>query len=607
MKKVLMSFNEQKLTKAISKLVQKNGCEDLAFTVKTTKSAFLNEVATGNYDAALIMEKTGSEPWKLTEIIQIADSYNINLIPIISEDYKRTREIASLSAVGITDAVFIRKGGVYKADEILHVIMHPRTLREARMYYGIETYADTKNGGMTLATEAKLSDAIDYINANRDCEDIGQVLVQVLVEYQFDMAQAAELLEKLDEDMIVRLQKTVEYYELLDDLKKHDLIANYHIPREIRKLKKAKEKAARKAGGADTEEEKDIEEGNETQQLEDMNVAEDHGKTTEEVVVDAEEVRMLDQKQNEEVENDLGDDEDLEDEDIEDDEDSFSIAGTEESEEEDEYELAVPQPRVDDDDETDFSFNRGMRVSKESIEVNEGKKREKNEKKSIGELKKIQKEEKRVERRNELRSKGEYEDMLNEDEDEKKEKPNYILIGVITGLGILIIILFILFLKISIDRNIKAEPTLDTSGYDHTYNKEDVKTYEVSETGGAILKDEDGNVLYNASAQTVGNSENNEGAPAEEEMQVTVIDENENPDAARQQFNDTSGFEDGKEYKGLDLINLINSSQGADCILKRSDGTQISVRRGNASIEDFKPSAIYRCQKTENGEVIISE
>lgn len=607
MKKVLMSFNEQKLTKAISKLVQKNGCEDLAFTVKTTKSAFLNEVATGNYDAALIMEKTGSEPWKLTEIIQIADSYNINLIPIISEDYKRTREIASLSAVGITDAVFIKKGGVYKADEILHVIMHPRTLREARMYYGIETYADTKNGGMTLATEAKLSDAIDYINANRDCEDIGQVLVQVLVEYQFDMAQAAELLEKLDEDMIVRLQKTVEYYELLDDLKKHDLIANYHIPREIRKLKKAKEKAARKTGGADTEEEKVIEEGNETQQPEDMDVAEDHSKTTKEVVVDAEEVRMLDQKQNEEIENDLEDDEDLEDEDIEDDEDSFSIAGIEEpDEEEDEYELAVPQPRVDDDDETDFSFNSGMRVSKESIEVNEGRNREKSEKKSIGELKKIQKEEKRAERRNELRSKGEYEDMLKEDEEEKKEKPNYILIGVIAGLGILIIILFILFLKISIDRNIKAEPTLDTSGYDHTYNKEDVKTYEVSETGGAILKDENGNVLYDASAQTVGASENEE-ASAEEEMQVTVIDENENPDAARQQFNDTSGFEDGKEYKGLDLINLINSSQGADCMLKRSDGTQISVQRGNASIEDFKPSATYRCQKTENGEVIISE
>ena len=286
---------------------------------------------------------------------------------------------------------------------------------------------------------------------------------------------------------------------------------------------------------------------------------------------------------------------------------SFSIVGSVESEEEDEYELAVPQPRVDDDDETDFSFNSGMRVSKESIEVNEGKIREKNDKKSIGELKKIHKEEMRVERRNELRSKGEYEDMLNEDEDEKKEKPNYILIGVITGLGILIIILFILLIKNSIDRNIKSAPTLDTSGYDHSYNKEDVKSYEVSETGGAILKDEDGYVLYNASAQTVGNSENNEGAPAEEEMQVTVIDENENPDAARQQFNDTSGFEDGKEYKGLDLINLINGSQGADCILKRSDGTQISVRRGNASIEDFKPSAIYRCQKTENGEVIISE
>ena len=576
MKNVLVAFNEPKLIKAITKNVRKTSAEDIVFTVKPTKSAFLDEISSGRYDCAILMESVGRDPWTIAEMVGVADSYNTTLIPIISESYKGGKDIMLLSSVGITSAVFVRKGGVYKADEILRMIEHPRTLREARMYYGIETYADHKSGDMSIASENKINEAKAMLSANRDSSDLGQILLQILIEYRFDMSQAAQLLECLDKDMTTRLQKTVEYYDLLEDLYKHNLVAKYHIPREIKKLRKQRGVQDNISDNKD-----EYEEGiGESVVCEDADIQE---VIVDEIVEEVTEGEILELDIQEDGVSeeafysadgllDYGDEEEIPEE-----EDVISASKYQEGT------GAIPYSLVDDEDEDEFTFaGEYSVVPVEEMEEDDKEIVRTSDKKRAGELKRQQKRE----------LEEELEEMKEEGiikQEHKKINPT--LICVIVGCILLLVVLAILLVKVTVDRARAIRPQNTEAAYNTPYNTEDVATYELGDKGELILKNEEGEVLYDSGNQP-------QPEVIEEEMSLAIVEE-EDENKVDQQFNDISGFEQNKDYKGLDLVNLINGTQGADCMLKKANGALVEVVRGEASVEDFLPSGLYRCQITD--------
>lgn len=541
MKQILVGFDEPKLLKTISRYVQKHEQEEMRFVTKTTKGGFIEEISSGFYDSALLMEECGKDRWTIDEIVQIKDSYNINLIPIITEEYKGTREITKLSNVGITSAVFIKRNGTYKADEIISMIIKPRTLREARVYYGITKLNEHLNeGDVNPLDSAIFRDAEKRLFLHLGKGDLGTEFIDVVSD--FDVERTAAFIEQLDGAIIEGLKKTLEFYDVLDILRAEGKTTGYHMPKEIRAKRKARKKMKE---GADA----DI-------------VAQNNEKVGNTKVytiydVSEEDVRYVD--------------------DLVEEDDTFGFDETEgidfdnEEVELDEIETSSTKPIVSVDDEFDDSLEgfldddnlKKVKPKKELLKKSENEISEPEKRKSLSEH------------------------IAGMDEEEEKDTKRRTLIGVGIGLIIVIFILMLvyLFLRISLQRRTDG----NNSGYDALYNSGDVDTYAITDNGSPILYDEDGHVVYDGSASN-------------EEMDLSVINDVNDlePVVTEQDFNDSSAFEEGKQYKGLDLVNMLNGTRGCNCVLNLKNGASVNISRGNASIEDFKPSAYYTCSKDGN-------
>lgn len=553
MKKVLLGFEHPALIKAITKYVRATKSDELEFQTATSRTSVLKEVETGEYDTLILMEKMGKESWSIDEIIQIKDSYPVNLIPIISEEYKGKQEMKMFCNYGITSAVFINAKGVYNVEEVSKLIYRPRILKDARVYYGITTIADIRGGGNVLdeVTYETVRNAILY-GDNR--EPIGIRYVNAIGE--LTPSQVGDFLKRLDEPTLNELKKTVEFYDVLEALKKSKVIRSYHIPRGIRKLRNSKNQVS-----ASGDEKEDI--------------------VYEKEVIDADENTVKFIEEEDEKKKAVKDVEYQDDDDNEE-----QLDGGDD----DEFEIVFGEDNNSEDLDDDFSFADNLEQIKEEHKKEELKKEIREEKHMPGEYEKKEKTLKK-------RKIGELDDIPDkeeEEEDQKNKKTAAIVACICIVLVAFFFILIMLYINITIKRKAAAEAAATPSEYNTLYNKDEVAKYEVGETGNLILSDEDGNVLYNSS------SDGTQAVEQEEEIDFDVVSELQGTDdTVNQSFNDTSGFEAEKEYKGLELVNLLNGNNGADCTLQMKNGTSVTIKRGNASIEEFKPSAMYKC--TING------
>ncbi len=611
---VLVGFKDDKLLKRIGKLVNTNSFEDLKFTIKTTKATVLSEIDTDEYDVALLREDCGYEEWDTEEILALKDTHDIKIVLLVSDKLRGDSDMSDFLSVGLTSAVFMRGGGVYKVDEIVHMIYGDRTTSEAREYYGISKLADN--------SQAKALDKIAFEDARKTLlgmpdELLGPKFYDIALG--FSMAQTCDFIQDyLDEDLKERLQDTLEYYDVLELLKRGDkdhpgVIEKYHIPKEIKKRQREREKERRrnrviehKANKAQDEVVEDIE------REEDVVFV-----NRKEKVIDAPsyEINEVEDDEDEQIDKYLQDIEESDSYEFSDSDDGSDI------EAEDDYTFgdsaaeetgSIPEEDTIsfDDSEGEFSFSAaGAAVDKESSETVSDTEPEDTEMKKEKLKEKIKKSSKGEKKDRTIPRDGgtprvkhltidDVEEKKDSTEDKKnaeKEKK-----AIVTAILVFLIVMFfialivILFIKITIDRkNKQMQP--DTSAYDTQYNPEDVAKYELTENGTPMLYDEEGNLLYDGTDQ---NNSMPEVVTPDEEMDFMVVNEPEElpDDVVRQEFNDVSGFTNGSIYKGLDLVNLINGNSGANCTLQMKNGSTVDIERGRASIEDFKPSGKYLCE-----------
>lgn len=566
MKRVLIGFRDDKLLQSITVEVNRVGGEPLEFIQKATKASILSEIAEGGYDVVMLKEQmSNGEIWSKEELISIKDSYNIHLLPLIPDTYFGKQVLVDFANVGLNSAVLLRNDVGYKPNEIVNVLYSPRTPKEARSYYGIERLSDITEGRADVLSEVVFEEARGkLLQAAPDL--IGKQLIMVVSDWT--TGQTIDFLSRLDGETTRELQKTLEYYDILEILKKNEprRKIRFTVPKDIKRRQKERDRELKKKKRAGEKE--DIYIGDEA--LQDGEVFIEKG------VIDGK-YRDYDEEEGidlEEAEISFGDEE--YDDTLSDDEMSFA--------EEKPMGMLIAE-------EDDFSFDDGQQTAaggKPSAEKKDEKPEDANTKKEG----KREKRTKRIEGDGSPRIKHLTLDDVGGDEDKKKEDSNLaLIIGVVIGIIVLLTLLAVIFIFITGKLKLQRMAEQATEGYDQLYNPEDVASYELTENGSPVLRDEEGNVLYD------GSDPANVVTP-EEEMDWTIgtEEEQENECAAVQEFNDPSAFTDGAVYKGLDLINALNGTQGADCTLYMKNGAVVEVPRGEASIEDFKPSATYTCK-----------
>jgi len=596
MKKVLVGFKQSSMIKQITKFVHAEGSEELQFATVLTKSRILEAIRKGGYDVVILMGKNGRDEWTAQELIHIKDNYAVNLIPIISEDYHGKPELSGFCNHGITNAVFISQKNQFNVEEIYHMIYRSRLMKDARVYYGLSTIGDIRGAGNIL-DEATYERVHNAVLDNRAGEPMGIRFVNAIGG--LTPSQVGDFLKRLDDPTLNLLKNTVEYYDVLEVLKKNKVVKSYHVPREIKKMRRGEQtsdlenvEGAVTVGDSDVQYEKEvIDMPVQPKMVQEQSPAasadydEDEDEDFADFADDDEDdysyfANSMVASFNKQTEDD--EDEDDDDEDPGDDtEDDFAIVFAEEPTDGDEFTFAN-FPIKSAESQPVMLEKRGSEAENESTDSWDKE----------GEDRKDRKRGKKSKKPDDL-----LEDEPESEEEKKSERNTRIIIGICTAACIAFFALLTAsFFAITAKRRAEENAASQNTGYDKLYSEDDVARYEVGETGNVILKDEDGNVLYEGDSSGIDEQDTQLGQENEEEILVDVVNELQ-PDneTIHQTYNDVSGFEAQKDYKGLDLVNQLNGDMGADCTLKMKNGAVIEIKRGTASIEEFRPSAIYEC------------
>ena len=232
MKKIIVGFDNESILLKIKEEMKKFGETDTLFTIKTSKLAVLDAIENENPSACLIMESIGFEHWTLNEIAEIKDNHNIHIVPIISSEYKGTASVQLLYLSGITSAVLKNPKRSIKASEVAKLLLTPRTLKDARIYYGISTLEDVKEQPEKLSDE----ELEKYKMALRDSSlgaTIGQRFFKIVE--RLTSKQTQYFIDSLPQNDLTTLAECEEFYDVLDVLKKAGIVYKYKKPRQLKK------------------------------------------------------------------------------------------------------------------------------------------------------------------------------------------------------------------------------------------------------------------------------------------------------------------------------------------------------------------------------------
>ena len=134
---ILFGFDEPEYEHAVENALREQGYT-VESTVKLSKSSIRDFLlANPKYDTAILLEVVSKvNKFTADELAIMTDERDINIIPVVNANLKGTEYMQTLYSAGITSAVFSSKKGATVQD-ITELILHKRTRREAREYYGI--------------------------------------------------------------------------------------------------------------------------------------------------------------------------------------------------------------------------------------------------------------------------------------------------------------------------------------------------------------------------------------------------------------------------------------------------------------------------------------
>lgn len=614
MKKIIVGFDNESILLKIKEEMKKFGETDTLFTIKTSKLAVLDAIENENPTACLIMESIGFEHWTLNEIAEIKDNHNIHIVPIISSEYKGTASVQLLYLSGITSAVLKNPKKSIKASEVAKLLLTPRTLKDARIYYGISTLEDVKEQPEKLSDE----ELEKYKMALRDSSlgaTIGQRFLK-MVE-RLTSKQTQYFIDSLPQNDLTTLAECEEFYDVLDVLKKAGIVYKYKKPRQLKKHD-GRIKESEKGDVIDWN-------GEEIKSEDPLFEEEFHFSQEEEIDYHF-------------VEDDDGPEEYAEAE------EEFTFVEEEDDEQYGFNDTQSEEEMISESD--DISEKDGDAIISEK-DIEEAIEQSSKERGNTAAIKQIIEEEEAKEAEKELVNKRTY------------------LLVTFAGIAVLLFVLLILFIHITIQRNLKQQMAKEAEnvGFDVSYNetedetvslnnvdlvdaeKEPVEIEEpeepeeiemviarhdppvtVSENGNVKPKPEyitvsaqnsteqqknsktmgTSNVSTGNAAVAVPNTVSDRQSNAASNNRADIPSYNYKPDKLTSNYTNVS-FQSGEKIEGLKLINAINSGSGTDCRIRLNGGIEFTAKTGEVSPQDIPIRSTYLIEKKDSLLIFIEQ
>lgn len=180
---------------------------------------------------AVLMEMVGMAAWSQNELAELVDDRDIRVVVVLTAARARhTEYLTTLYAAGITSAIFEHGHSGVSAEEVAELLVHPRSRREARRYYGIEA----ANIAIRSLTNEMYNGCCCRLMDRENGPGIMARLLQIAES--MNPYQMGDLLSKLPQDILDELWQYTEYAQLRAQLRESGIRVPYHRPRQTRSM-----------------------------------------------------------------------------------------------------------------------------------------------------------------------------------------------------------------------------------------------------------------------------------------------------------------------------------------------------------------------------------
>lgn len=230
--KVLYGFDDRTFEREMTKYLGVQGY-DVKSTVKISKTSIHDFLeAHEDYDAAVLLEvgnKSRDErvsKYTAEELAILTDNRNINIVVLLNKGHYATPYMELLYTAGITSAIFQegRKGGATPR-QIVELLLHPRSRREARVYYGLQ------GAQMDLQILGKGS----FEEYKKQLFDInyGETFMErfLTICRQMSKKQILDFIRRLPDELIKEMRQYEEFYMVVEELQKAGAKIDIHRPK----------------------------------------------------------------------------------------------------------------------------------------------------------------------------------------------------------------------------------------------------------------------------------------------------------------------------------------------------------------------------------------
>lgn len=180
---------------------------------------------------AVLMEMVGMATWSQNELAELVDDRDIRVVVVLTATRARQAEyLTTLYAAGITSAIFEHGRSGASAEEVAELLVRPRSRREARRYYGIET--------ANIAIRSLTNEMYNgYCCKLMDSRNGPGIMARLLkIAENMNPYQMGDLLSRLPQEMLDELWQYTEYAQLRAQLKESGIKIPYRRPRQARSM-----------------------------------------------------------------------------------------------------------------------------------------------------------------------------------------------------------------------------------------------------------------------------------------------------------------------------------------------------------------------------------
>jgi len=226
---ILFGFDDPDIVQSIISMVKKPN-NVVEYACCTTKSE-IQEYWYYHPDITtfVLREVMGNESFSAEELAAFNDAKTFNIIVVLEEFHKGKEYMQILYAAGITSAILLEANNGASPAEISELILMPRSRRRAREVYGMSQVKGNLN---ILTSDIFLSKYTFLMDETQGVNIIDRYL---MIIKSLTIKQGVEFTKKLPANVRKELMEYEEYYKVQDFFIMNGIAISYKKPKNLKK------------------------------------------------------------------------------------------------------------------------------------------------------------------------------------------------------------------------------------------------------------------------------------------------------------------------------------------------------------------------------------